>query len=274
MSLPVPQEPGQGGRWETIRYALDTNPRTFRLCLILSVAAVAPCLAIVIAELMRHMLLCGARSRPGQSYRRDLPTDWRWRGRAAYARTGWRPRCSPPCSGRPCEARLHTRIASDAVRNRDLRRGRRESFPQALCAARRSCCSARRAIRTNRSRRLLAGASAVRSHAPGPACSRHHGGDVRRLGQAAPPQSGACRTTRSPRPGGPWPHLELSCPHFLDLGQHAANRSSRVLPVLSAAILRGHLPKASVSAPRWAALRLAATLLARVSNDHGLLTLG
>lgn len=56
MSGPAPQEPRQGGRWETIRYALDTNPRTFRLCLILSVAAVAPCLAILAAELIRHMM--------------------------------------------------------------------------------------------------------------------------------------------------------------------------------------------------------------------------
>ena len=56
MSVPAPREPHQGGRWETIRYALDTNPRTFRLCLILSVAAVAPCLAVVITELARHIL--------------------------------------------------------------------------------------------------------------------------------------------------------------------------------------------------------------------------
>ena len=66
MSVPAPREPGQGGRWETIRYALDTNPRTFRLCLILSVAAVAPCLAVVVAELIRHMLLCGTRSEGSQ----------------------------------------------------------------------------------------------------------------------------------------------------------------------------------------------------------------
>ena len=65
MSVPAPREPHQGGRWETIRYALDTNPRTFRLCLILSVAAAAPCLAIVIAELARHILLCSSRSGPG-----------------------------------------------------------------------------------------------------------------------------------------------------------------------------------------------------------------
>lgn len=57
MSLPAPRDPHQGGRWETIRYALDTNPRTFRLCLILSVAAVAPCLAALIAEVIRTMLL-------------------------------------------------------------------------------------------------------------------------------------------------------------------------------------------------------------------------
>jgi len=39
MSVPAPREPGQGGRWETIRYALDTNSRTFRLCLILFVGS-------------------------------------------------------------------------------------------------------------------------------------------------------------------------------------------------------------------------------------------
>jgi hypothetical protein len=60
MSVPAPREPGQGGRWETIRYALDTNPRTFRLCLILIAAAAAPCVGVVIAEMIRHMLLCGA----------------------------------------------------------------------------------------------------------------------------------------------------------------------------------------------------------------------
>ena len=59
MSVPAPREPLHGGRWETIRYALETNPRTFRLCLILSVAAVPPCLAAVVAELVRHMLLYG-----------------------------------------------------------------------------------------------------------------------------------------------------------------------------------------------------------------------
>lgn len=60
MSVPAPREPHPGGRWETIRYALDTNPRTFRLCLILFVAPVASCLAIVIGELVRHILLTAA----------------------------------------------------------------------------------------------------------------------------------------------------------------------------------------------------------------------
>jgi len=63
MSVPGPREPRHGGRWETIRYALDTNPRTFRLCLILFVAAVPSCLAFVVAELIRHMLLCRSHSR-------------------------------------------------------------------------------------------------------------------------------------------------------------------------------------------------------------------
>ena len=45
-----------GGRRETIRYALDGNARTFRLCLILLVAAVASCLAGVVAILVHHFL--------------------------------------------------------------------------------------------------------------------------------------------------------------------------------------------------------------------------
>jgi hypothetical protein len=56
MSVPAPREPRHGGRWETIRYALDNNPRTFRLCLILLVAAVPSCLLALVAELMRHMM--------------------------------------------------------------------------------------------------------------------------------------------------------------------------------------------------------------------------
>lgn len=60
MNLPAPGKPHQGGRWETIRYALDTNPRTFRLCLILLVAAVTPWLGYIIAEMIRHLLLCSS----------------------------------------------------------------------------------------------------------------------------------------------------------------------------------------------------------------------
>ena len=57
MSVPAPQEPRHdGGRWETIRYALDSNARTFRLCLICLVVIVAPAVAAALAELIRHML--------------------------------------------------------------------------------------------------------------------------------------------------------------------------------------------------------------------------
>jgi hypothetical protein len=57
MSLPARQEPRHGeGQWGTIRYALDSNARTFRLCLIWLVAIVSPVVAATIAELIRHML--------------------------------------------------------------------------------------------------------------------------------------------------------------------------------------------------------------------------
>jgi hypothetical protein len=58
MSLPVPPEPRHGGRWETIRYALDSNARTFRFCLIWVVVIISPAVAAAIAELIRHTLLC------------------------------------------------------------------------------------------------------------------------------------------------------------------------------------------------------------------------
>jgi hypothetical protein len=61
MSLPAPQEPTRdGGKWATIRYALDSNARTFRLCVIWAVAIVSPVAATVITLLVRHMLLCHA----------------------------------------------------------------------------------------------------------------------------------------------------------------------------------------------------------------------
>jgi hypothetical protein len=61
MSVPAPREPRHdAGRWETIRYALDSNARTFRLCLIWLVTIAPPVAAAAVAELIRHMLLCKA----------------------------------------------------------------------------------------------------------------------------------------------------------------------------------------------------------------------
>jgi hypothetical protein len=57
MSLPVPRDPSQdGGKWETIRYALDSNGRTLRLCLIWAVVIAAPAVATVLTLLLRHTL--------------------------------------------------------------------------------------------------------------------------------------------------------------------------------------------------------------------------
>jgi hypothetical protein len=58
MSVPAPREPRNGERWETIKYAIDSNPRTLRLCLIF-VAIASPAVATVITMLMRHTLLRG-----------------------------------------------------------------------------------------------------------------------------------------------------------------------------------------------------------------------
>jgi hypothetical protein len=58
MSVPAPREPRHDGRWETIRYALDSNARTLRLCLIWLVVIAAPVAAAAVAELIRHTLLC------------------------------------------------------------------------------------------------------------------------------------------------------------------------------------------------------------------------
>ena len=60
MSVPVLRRPRHDiGRWETIRYALDSNARTFRLCLILFVTTVSPVVAAVGAVLVHHVLSCG-----------------------------------------------------------------------------------------------------------------------------------------------------------------------------------------------------------------------
>ena len=57
MSVPAPREPRHGGgRWETIKYAIDNNGRTLRLCLIWLVMIISPAAATVIAELIRHAL--------------------------------------------------------------------------------------------------------------------------------------------------------------------------------------------------------------------------
>lgn len=50
-------EPSPTGRWETVRYALDSNPRTLRFCLIWFVVIVSPVISTVITLLMRHVLL-------------------------------------------------------------------------------------------------------------------------------------------------------------------------------------------------------------------------
>lgn len=46
-----PAADGAASRWQTIRYALDSNARTLRLCLIMIVASVPPS---VLAWLVRH----------------------------------------------------------------------------------------------------------------------------------------------------------------------------------------------------------------------------
>jgi hypothetical protein len=64
VSVPTLWQPSHAnGRWETIRYALDSWERTIRLCLILLVSIVAPVAAAVVAVLIHHALLCGSRSR-------------------------------------------------------------------------------------------------------------------------------------------------------------------------------------------------------------------
>jgi hypothetical protein len=61
LSVPAPRWPRHGGgRWVVIQSALGSWARTLRLCLILIVAAVAPCLAAVAAVLIHHFLLYGS----------------------------------------------------------------------------------------------------------------------------------------------------------------------------------------------------------------------
>ena len=59
MSVPAPPEPRHDdGRWETVRYALDSNGRTFRLILIMLVSIASPVATAVVTVLIYHVLLC------------------------------------------------------------------------------------------------------------------------------------------------------------------------------------------------------------------------
>ena len=56
MTVPMVGQSCHGGRWETIRYALESNGRTFRFCLIRAVVIISPAVGVAIADLIRHML--------------------------------------------------------------------------------------------------------------------------------------------------------------------------------------------------------------------------
>jgi hypothetical protein len=101
MSVPVPAEPSHGGRWETIRYALDSNARTIRLCVIWFVSIVSPVVAAVITMLMRHTFLFDVRVQAvlaaGSNRRRLDHVDGRSQAdRIVAARVGPK---APACSG-------------------------------------------------------------------------------------------------------------------------------------------------------------------------------
>jgi hypothetical protein len=65
MSAPAPRRRRHdGGRWDTIHYALASWPRTLRLCLILLVTMIAPVAAAAVVMHIHHTLLCGPRLRP------------------------------------------------------------------------------------------------------------------------------------------------------------------------------------------------------------------
>jgi hypothetical protein len=48
MRVPMVRQPCHGGRWETTRYALDSNARTFPFCLIWAVVNTSPAVAAAI----------------------------------------------------------------------------------------------------------------------------------------------------------------------------------------------------------------------------------
>ena len=49
MRVPMVRQPCHGSRWETIRYALDSNGRTFRFCLIWVVLITSSAVAAAVA---------------------------------------------------------------------------------------------------------------------------------------------------------------------------------------------------------------------------------
>jgi hypothetical protein len=55
MSVPKQKPSLHTGRWETIRYALDSTSRTIRLCLILIVMIGIPALAVAGAGLLEDL---------------------------------------------------------------------------------------------------------------------------------------------------------------------------------------------------------------------------
>jgi hypothetical protein len=104
LSVPALRRPRRDiGRWETIRYALDSNARTFRLCLILLVTTVSPVVAAVVAVLIRHMLLClsGVAAPCGQVHqRRRGPGRERRQAPGRDSRDGTQPAGRDPSPGR------------------------------------------------------------------------------------------------------------------------------------------------------------------------------
>jgi hypothetical protein len=56
MNVPSPREPSHGdSRWATVRYALSSNARTARLCLILLVMTGVP--GVLLAVVLHHVRL-------------------------------------------------------------------------------------------------------------------------------------------------------------------------------------------------------------------------
>jgi hypothetical protein len=56
MRVPTSPPPRNAGRRETIRYALDSNARTIRLCFILIAVVGSPILAVDAAGLVPHIM--------------------------------------------------------------------------------------------------------------------------------------------------------------------------------------------------------------------------